>query len=259
MTSPRVGSIQDRRTGRRRSNPMHLLLVDIASTLAELEAEERRTPRLSADQVARFDQKADARGSDDARTWRAAHIALRIALEHETGPAIRCVAYDIEPNGKPVLKRGSAMMAIPQFSLAHAASTALIAISTSGPVGVDLEVARELTISDDRRARIENAARSLAPDAPLPDDADARFLQCWVRLEAVAKATGLGIGKVLTEAGVIGAAKARASTPSTSHGTVADLDVGDGRFAALAAARLPQIVAVQDFPADAAAIARFLS
>jgi 4'-phosphopantetheinyl transferase len=259
VTSPRDGSVQDHRKERRRANPMHLLLVDIASTLAYLEAEEQRTPRLSADQVARFDQKAGARGSDDARTWRAAHIALRIALEHVTGPAIRCVAYDIEPGGRPVVKYGRSMTAIPQFSLAHAGSTALIVISTSGPVGVDLEVARELNISAERRARIENAARSLAPDAPLPDDLDARFLQCWVRLEAVAKATGLGIGKVLTEAGVVGAAKARASPRSTAHGTVADLDVGVGRFAALSAAKLPQIVAVQDFPADAAAIARFLA
>jgi len=259
VTAPRDGPAHDRPNDRHRANPLQLLLVDIASTLAALEFEEQATPRLSADQVARFDQKSDARGIDDARNWRAAHIALRIALERETGSAIRCAAYDLEPGGRPVVKRLAAMKAVPHFSLAHAGGVALIAISTSGPVGVDLEVSRDISVGGERRARIENAAHGLAPHAPLPDSPDERFLQAWVRLEAVAKATGLGIGRVLNEAGAVGTAKASAKTPLTGQGTVVDLDVGYGRFAALAAAKLPQIVAVQEFPADAAAIARFLA
>lgn len=242
------------------SAPFAVFHVDLTKARDALEAEEARTVRLSDADRARFEQKTSALGAGDARRWRAAHIALRIALERATGSALRGVAFEIETGGRPRIPHNAAIANAPEFSLAHADSDALIAISVNGPVGVDIEVPRHVTISDDRRSRIEHAAQLVAPNASLPGDPDARILQSWVRLEAVAKATGLGIGRVLTEAGIVGGQRdAPASSGHTTDYRVVDLMTGPERFAAVSAQRLPQIVIVQEFPATPATLAAFLA
>lgn len=237
--------------------PISVYIVDVDAAVAALEAMEQETPRLAADQIARFEHSKQARGLDEARRWRGAHIALRLALERAAGPRLRGIPYEIEPGGRPRLSRAAGLSSIPDFSLAHAGSAALIGISQIGAVGVDIEVPRPFAIGAERRQRLEQAARQLAPGASLPDEPDARFLQAWVRLEAVAKATGLGIGRILTEAGVVGGASGRDRAATESGGAVRDLDAGDGRFAAISAAELPQILIVQGFPETHAALAKF--
>ncbi|MDX2157970.1 MAG: hypothetical protein SFW09_15835 [Hyphomicrobiaceae bacterium] len=101
--------------------------------------------------------------------------------------------------GKPRLAQSGDPI---EFSFAHSESHALVALSADGPVGIDIEAARAVRISPDRRALLEAAAEALAP-VPLPSGpADRRFLQAWVRLEAVAKLTGEGISALLGRLGV---------------------------------------------------------
>jgi 4'-phosphopantetheinyl transferase len=127
---------------------------------------------------------------------RAAHAALRIILAGHIGLAEARLPFRIAPGGKPTLASSSSAL---EFSLAHCETAALIAVSYDGPVGVDLEAPRPIRIADDRRAALIDAAIALAPGTALPPDGpgDARFLQAWTRLEALAKATGEGIGAVL--------------------------------------------------------------
>ena len=242
------------------SAPFAVFHVDLTNARDALEAEEARTVRLSDADRTRFEQRTSTIGAADARRWRAAHIALRIALERATSCALRGVAFEIEAGGRPRIPHDASIANAPEFSLAHTDYDALIAIAANGPVGVDIEVPRHVTISDDRRSRIERAAQRVAPGAPLPDDPAARILQSWVRLEAVAKATGLGIGRVLTEAGIVGGQReAPASSGHTTDYRVVDLMTGPERYAAVAAQRLPQIVMVQEFPVTASALAAFLA
>lgn len=125
-----------------------------------------------------------------------ARAALRILLAGHIGVAAARRPFDISPRGKPSL-RGDIRPRI-EFSLAHCETVALIAMSSDGAIGVDLEAPRSVRIASQRRASLIAAATVLCPDTPLPDGpGDAGFLQAWTRLEALAKATGEGIGALL--------------------------------------------------------------
>jgi 4'-phosphopantetheinyl transferase len=243
-----------------------VLFVDLNAAQAALGAVETSTPRLAADEDARYEDMLQ-RGNSEAPLWRSAHIALRIALERHAGPGVRRVPYVIDPGGRPRLAKAENLTSTPHFNLSHAGGYALIAISHAGPIGVDIEVARAIAMSADRRQRIEAAAALLAPHQPLPQDADARFLQSWVRLEAAAKASGQGIGQILTEARVAGvqsnvsetAPQLTTGRQSTlaSAGPVLDIKLPEPCFAAVAGAQCSSLLAVEAFPNDAELILRF--
>lgn len=243
---------------------LELYLIDCQAQCDFLEGEEARVVRLSEDERQRARQIEASRGHNDARLWRAAHIGLRIVLERFCGPVVRGVAFATTASGRPYLEGDGnvqfsrAQFSLVQFSLAHAGTIALIGVAADQAIGVDIEVSRDLNVSGARRQRIEAVAGSLSPSQSLPGDCDARFLQAWVRLEALAKATGLGIGRLLTAAGVVGRGRCEADFDGGRLGQVLDLDAGTGRFAAVAAASLPKDVAITAFPATGAAIAAFL-
>jgi 4'-phosphopantetheinyl transferase len=233
---------------------VQVFLVDCAALADVLEDFERAQSRLSDDEVRRFERLATVRGSDDARLWRAAHVALRVTLEYACGPVVRGLAYDTAAGGRPFLACAGA----PSFSLAHSGGLALIGIART-PIGVDIEVSRAVDVSAERRQRIERTAARLAPECPLPEESDAQFLQAWVRLEACAKASGLGIGRLLTESGIVGGSARGTDVPGatlTQH--VRDLDIGKGRFAAVATRHLPEQLVVEAFPTTVSDIEAFL-
>jgi 4'-phosphopantetheinyl transferase len=236
---------------------LEILFVDLSAAHEALDAAEMAAPRLSADERSRTSDM-QRRGNEDAPLWRAAHIALRIAIERHAGAGARGVAYNIEPGGRPRLPVSDNLATSPHFNLAHAGAYALIAVSHAGPVGVDLETTREITMKPDRRKRIETAAEQLAPGHPLPLEPDARFLQAWVRLEAAAKASGQGIGQILTDAGVVGGKPAPDRNRLISVFPVRDLGIKSGVFAAVAGAGCQGIVAVEAFPASGIALQAFL-
>lgn len=209
-------------------------------TLGEIED---KTSRLSLDETARADA---IQAVDVATRWRAAHIALRLVLERTLGPTIRSVPLIISPRGKPTLD-GHQLA----FSLSHAANEVLIATSEFGAVGVDLEASRTVRMSDDRRQAIEHGAASLSGQ-PLPAEPMARFLQAWVRLEALAKAEGSGLAAILSQAGAYGPRRKVRLAAKDMHlpqtYRICDLAVGDGRFAAIAMPQTCTGVRVIDIP-----------
>ncbi len=207
-----------------------------------------------------------ARLSDDLmrRRWICARVALRRALGAWAGIAFEKRAFEITSQGRPFLAAPA-----PQFSLSHAGPYALAAISGSAAIGADIEPLAPRKISRERRQRLEAFAERLCA-SPLPDASEARFIQAWCRIEAVAKAEGCGVGRLLTRAGLMGsggepAGEARAErgmnsvAGSTTVLRAADLVVGDlaPGFAAAIAGSTPQIVAAScDVlrPADGGAV-----
>ncbi|MEQ1716760.1 MAG: phosphopantetheinyl transferase [Hyphomicrobium sp.] len=212
------------------ASPCDLWFVDLADGAGALEHEERLHPRLSPDEVQRAEVIKD---SGVRRHWRAAHIALRFCLERFAGDAWRGVPFTIAPGGRPALPEGA-----PHFSLSHSDGWALIALSGHGPIGVDLERVRPRKISGARRLGVEAYALALAEGAPLPVSSDARFVQAWCRIEALAKADGRGIGKVLTEAGLIGRVEGHCGAPSTASQVfrVSDIALGESNSSGFVAA-----------------------
>lgn len=234
---------------------VELWFVDLEKASAALDALESETPRLSDADNVRFSVMTDAAAH---RNRRRAHIALRLLLERMCGPAVRQMPFALSVSGKPALAGLAA-----NFSLAHTAAYALIAISDEGLVGVDLEQTRKVKMPDARRAPIERAAVVLAAGAPLADgDPDTRFLSAWVRIEAVAKATGSGVGPVLERLRprrVSDGDEDIEAVAGLSTVVAHDVAMPPGLFAAVALAPGLPLPRLRNLPAEARAIAALVA
>lgn len=120
------------------------------------------------------------------RTW------LRRVLACYADDAPERLSFRYLDRGKPVLADPEQTL---EFSMAHSGPLALIAVAVRGPLGVDVEQAREgvfdrqaaaLVLSPQELALIERSAHP-----------DGTFLRCWVRKEAFAKASGAGLDRSL--------------------------------------------------------------
>lgn len=119
------------------------------------------------------------------------HAALRLIL----GTWLDCRPRDVHlshPNGgKPFMQRPADHSTL-DFSLSHSGNTALIAVTTRGRIGVDVEH----TAPPDS---LDIARRWFAPEetawleALSEPERSAAFLACWTAKEAYLKALGLGL------------------------------------------------------------------
>ncbi len=222
--------------------------ADLGQCLAEIETEEHRYARLSADELIRVERVSDL---DQRRLWRAAHIALRDILERICGPEMRGVPFVSQAGGRPELAQGFAARsdgALVSFSLSHTADVALIGISRAGAIGVDIEKLHSRNFSADRRQRLETIAVKIAGGRPLPVDPDRRFLQAWTRIEALSKADGRGVLHTLTHVGGLAGAMAAENAPQAPPAfEVRDLEAGAFYCASIAGRALPQVLAVKAY------------
>ncbi len=228
---------------------VEIWFADLSKCGAALEAIEKETPRLSDDDCARLEKTA---GAEERRWRRAAHIALRIIIERAHGPQWRKVSYVFGDTGKLALPDSQG-----DFSLAHADGYALIGVIRRGRIGVDLERPRDIKIAANRQRAIIAAAVQLVPDQALPEDDTAGFIQAWVRLEALAKADGRGIGHVLTVLGARGREEGTSPVPGAAKPpyAVVDLALGSGFFGAVALGNtLDCPVTVSQLPTEAPAL-----
>jgi 4'-phosphopantetheinyl transferase len=237
-----------------------LWCVDLSAAAPALNAIERRIPRLNAEDRARAALFSDARARAD---WLATHVALRVLIERAVGPAWRGAALTRAARGKPQLA-GAPL----GFSLSHARGVALIGLTPTGSIGVDVERTREVRIAAERRAAIEAAGAMLG--GALAGDGSARFLHAWVRLEAHAKADGCGIGRLLTRLGILGVAAAdradASGMPARVDGVlggaaegVRDLQLGDGLYAAAAFIGVQPVAGVAWLPTDAESLEKLIN
>jgi 4'-phosphopantetheinyl transferase len=237
---------------------VELWLVDLKRCAAALEDLERAIPRLSADETAPL-QDANSERAPSQR--RAAHIALRLAVERAAGAHVRGQELARGLTGKPYLADGSA-----EFSLSHTDGYALIAVSTSCPVGVDVEKARPLKMEKRHCERIIAAGAGLA-DKPLAGrPLERAFLQAWCRLEAYTKARGQSLARALADVGLKGRGRvpltldeieARARRLVRAAGLkVGDVQMPCGLYGAIAAGRHAVIPRPVAFPAERAGLER---
>ena len=247
--------------------------VDLVASVPALTARDAAMQVLPDEDRQRFARIADPLQRAERL---AAHVALRLLIERARGPRARALPFARLASGKPVLDGHDL-----DFSLSHIDGFALIALAHGGTatIGIDVERLRPVAIEAARRHAIECAAEHAA-DAPLPAlGSEHRFQQAWTRLEALAKARGVGMARVLAEIGVVGAAwrdgatreAAFAATGPAIQAEVAEVggapsraSLGSGYaiadlalsgadlVAAVAVAgEVPPRIAVRAFPADA--------
>ena len=119
-----------------------------------------------------------------------AHRALREILSRYLDCSPDALQFKTQPGGKPYLHAPAHEL---EFNLSHSRDIALLGISTSVKLGIDVETYRAVNDPLRLAQRVMSAAEcdelsALSGDARLD-----RFLTLWTRLEARQKAVGLGI------------------------------------------------------------------
>ena len=123
-------------------------------------------------------------------------IAGRGWLRHLLARALDCAAAELEFSystaGKPMLDGAFAGFGL-HLNLAHSEDQALIAVTRTARIGVDIERVRELTDMDHLVARFFSDRENLAFGKLAAEAKPAAFFNLWTRKEALLKATGAGI------------------------------------------------------------------
>ena len=162
-------------------------IIDPRTDAGPIEAIARRFGIDAAPPPVRLTSEADA-----ARRA-VAYLALRLMIAAHDGVERSRQPFLVDGTGKPRLPAPGV-----DFSLAHCDGLALVAVARDTPVGVDVLAAGPMTLSTARRDVILRSAEAVAAGRPIAvSDVDDRLRQAWARLEAVAKATDLGIGGLL--------------------------------------------------------------
>lgn len=125
---------------------------------------------------------------------------LRIILGRYCNVSPERLRFSYGPNGKPELapdgnarREGGAL----HFNLAHSEGVGVLAITQTGPVGVDLEQIRRLRDFSGMVSQFFST-REAAEFSKLPwEQQPAAFFNLWTRKEALLKATGEGIAHSL--------------------------------------------------------------
>jgi len=129
------------------------------------------------------------RFAEDRNRWARARATTREILSARTGVPARDVAWREGPRGKPELG-GSARL---HFNLSHSGPLLAVALSTAGPVGVDVEVVEPLRDMERVAARVFSE-EEWRPAGALGDAARLRyFYRLWTLKEAVLKYLGTGL------------------------------------------------------------------
>jgi 4'-phosphopantetheinyl transferase len=121
------------------------------------------------------------RFESDRTHWIRARSALRLILSHSTGIPPGQIRFSLGPHGKPALADERGDTAI-EFSLSHAGTWAMVAVTRGVPVGIDIERIRD---------NVNMAALLQRLGESLPDTQTSLSLfNAWTRREAMSKAVG---------------------------------------------------------------------
>ncbi len=137
------------------------------------------------------DERARARAlafPRDRRRFAVAHAALREILANRLGAAPADIEFVRGCNGKPAVG-GSSI----EFSLSHSAGLALIAVSPTRPVGVDVERIHANVMIEAIAARHFGSRESTWIARAKPHESLGRFFRVWTWKESCLKADGRGL------------------------------------------------------------------
>jgi len=151
------------------------------------DAEERLREKLAPDEMARAEGFANARGR---RRFVVARGTLRTLLGGLLEERPQTLPIEAGPGGKPRLADAELRL---HFNVSHSGDLALICIAEGFEVGVDLERLRPVPSGVEIAKRRFATAEARFVEKGGTTDGDRRFLLCWTRKEALAKAMGSGL------------------------------------------------------------------
>lgn len=175
--------------------PRHAVHLWIAQLDRPADESERLTALLSDDERARAERRSAQR---DRLRFAVCRALLRTLLARYLAADPAALRFRYGPHGKPELAGLHEQTGL-RFSLAHADGLAIYAVASDREVGVDLERVRAMPHAEHIAARFFAPAESDGLRRLPPDQRDVAFLACWVRKEALLKATGRGLAHPLRE------------------------------------------------------------
>ena len=156
----------------------------------DLRADAERLARLgdllSADERARAGRY---RFDRHRRRFIVGQGTLRLLLGGYTTLEPAEVRFALGEKGKPSLVQRPDV----HFNLSHSSERGVIAVAREGPVGVDVELLRDLADADDIARRFFSRREAAAYLATPPEQRSRAFFNCWTRKEAFVKALGEGL------------------------------------------------------------------
>ena len=195
---------------------------------------------LSSDELRRLDRRI---GSPDQQRALAAWTAQREILATYLECSPRDVPLDRDASGCPHLRAGSPAL---HHSMAHSGDWAMLAVSRSAPVGIDLERVDPAVYVERLALRFFARDEAEAIASLACDERAAAFFRAWTEKEAYLKGVGGGVPSRLR-------AVRAAFDPQTGARAVADwrlydLDAPPG-YAACLAVQAPDVrICTIDFP-----------
>jgi 4'-phosphopantetheinyl transferase len=130
----------------------------------------------------------------DRRRFEATRGLLRRVLASKLGISPCDLELEYGGLGKPYLSRRMAARDL-HFSVSRSGDVAVVALSTRGEVGVDIEAVLPVPEADEIAALCFSASEHGSYTALGPQDRLEGFLRRWTRLEAISKALGCGLGQ----------------------------------------------------------------
>jgi 4'-phosphopantetheinyl transferase len=199
--------------------------------------------------------RRDALRHPDDRLRFTIGVALsRVVLGGQLDRAPEALAIDRRcrqcehPHGKPELLDASADLC---FSVSHSGDWIVVAVTSGGAVGVDVEQrGRPRDLLGVARLVLSAGERAVLDGCP-PDARACGFLRYWTRKEAIVKATGDGLtaplpGLTVSPPAVPARLVAWEDRPNlVARVTLRDLQPGDGYIASLALLDHPEVTVTE--------------
>jgi len=174
-----------------RSNEVHIW----RASLDEFHEDLRRFEAvLSADERTRASQ---FRFATDRGRFVIRRALLRELLGHYLDRSAPNIAFSYGRSGKPSMADVDGRPPL-DFTVSHSDGLAVYALTSTGPIGVDVERLQTIRDLEAVATRVLGAAELDGLMALPPDERTGGFLARWTCKEALLKATGAGIGQGLT-------------------------------------------------------------
>ena len=128
--------------------------------------------------------------SKDASRFRLCRAMLRLGLAWYLETTPQKIALATNRHGKPCIAECSTL----NFNVSHSGGLGVIAFTTVGEVGVDVEAIRcDVGAVEIASAHFTRTEAAMIAAAATPQEQASAFLRLWTRKEALLKATGCGL------------------------------------------------------------------
>ncbi|MEH6824415.1 MAG: 4'-phosphopantetheinyl transferase superfamily protein [Motiliproteus sp.] len=186
------------------------------------------------------------RDAQQRRHWIKARAMLRMLLAQQCGHCAEELRFCLNDWGKPSIAIPCTPSSYihspyPHFNFSHSGKTAVLAMTSMGPLGVDVERIKASTDIDIVARRYFSSTEQQAFNS-LPQSQRLRgFYQIWTRKEAYLKAVGVGLSGDLASFDVSQAdtgcnllLAVNGSSQTARHWTLADIEFDNGYVGAVA-------------------------